>query len=116
MMSNDTVFGKIIRGELQAERLYEDKEILAFRDINAVAPSHVLVIPKRAIANAAAAQEEDGPLLGRLILVANEVARREGLDETGYRLVVNVGRDGGESVPHLHVHVIGGRSMGWPPG
>ncbi len=98
----DTVFGKIIRGELPAEKLYESE--------------HVLVIPKRAIRNALAVTAEDTALVGEMVLAAGQVAREHGLDETGYRLVMNVGRDGGESVPHLHMHILGGRAMTWPPG
>ncbi len=113
---SDTVFGKIIRGELPADKVYEDDDILAFRDINPGAPTHVLVVPKRHIANIAEAGDGDQALLGRLLLVGAEVARREGVDETGYRLVINAGRDAGESVPHLHLHVLGGRPLSWPPG
>lgn len=113
---SDTIFGKIIRGEIPADKVYETDDVLAFRDINPTAPVHVLVIPKRHITNAGAAEAGDEQLIGDLVLAATEVARLEGVAETGYRLVMNVGLDGGESVPHLHVHVIGGRRLSWPPG
>ena len=112
----DTVFGKIIRGELPAERLYESEHVLAFRDISPVAPTHILVIPKRAIRNALAVTSEDKALVGEMVFAAAQIAREQGIDETGYRLVMNIGRDGGESVPHLHMHLLGGRAMTWPPG
>lgn len=113
---SDTVFGKIIRGEIPAERVYETDQVLAFRDVSPVAPKHILVIPKTHIQNAGAAKPEQAELLGKLILAAGEVAKKEGIAESGYRLVMNVGPNGGESVPHLHVHVLGGRQMTWPPG
>ena len=113
---SDTIFGKIIRGEIPADKVYETENVLAFRDIDPKAPVHVLVIPKRHIGNAGAAQPGDEQLLGELVLAAAEVAHLEGVAESGYRLVMNVGLDGGESVPHLHVHVIGGRQLTWPPG
>jgi histidine triad (HIT) family protein len=112
----DTIFGKIIRKEIPAQIVYETEEILAFRDINPVAPVHVLVIPKHPIASVAHASEEDSKILGALMLAAAEVAKREGLAEKGYRVVTNVGADGGQTVFHLHLHVIGGRAMEWPPG
>jgi histidine triad (HIT) family protein len=113
---SDSIFAKIIRGEIPAEKVYETDEILAFRDINPAAPTHILVIPKRPIRNAGAARPEDRQLLGELVLAAGEVARQQGIAETGYRIVMNVGQHGGESVPHLHLHVIGGRQLSWPPG
>jgi histidine triad (HIT) family protein len=115
-MSEDNVFAKIIRGEIPAEKVYETNELVAIRDINPVAPEHVLVLPKRAIHNVAAAKDTDRQLLGDLLLAGAEVARQLGIEDTGYRLVLNVGRHGGESVPHLHLHVIGGRQLQWPPG
>ena len=113
---SDTIFGKIIRGEIPADKVYETETVLAFRDINPTAPVHTLVIPKRHIRNAGATDEGDKELIGELVLAATEVARLEGVAESGYRLVMNVGREGGESVPHLHLHVIGGRQLSWPPG
>lgn len=112
----DTIFGKIIRKEIPAEIVYETDDVLAFRDINPIAPVHVLIIPKKPVASVAHATEEDAQLLGTLMLAAAEVARREGLLENGYRVVTNIGSDGGQTVFHLHLHVIGGRQMEWPPG
>jgi histidine triad (HIT) family protein len=111
---SDTVFGKIIRGELEADRVYEDDEVLAFKDVNPAAPVHILVIPKREIVNLYDADGADAELLGKLMITAGEVAREQGLDD--FRLVVNNGAGAGQSVFHLHLHVLGGRSMSWPPG
>jgi histidine triad (HIT) family protein len=111
-----TIFSKIIAREIPARVVYEDELCLAFHDVNPQAPVHFLVIPKKEIARIAAAMPEDEALLGHLIHVAQKVARQEGLHESGFRIVINNGRDGGETVPHLHVHVLGGRAMGWPPG
>lgn len=111
-----TIFARIIAGEIPASRVYEDEHVVAFKDINAVAPVHVLVVPRKPLVSVAEASPEDAALLGHLLLAAAEVARRLGLEEDGYRLVTNVGGDGGQSVPHLHIHVLGGRQMGWPPG
>ena len=111
-----TIFQKIIDKEIPAKIVFEDEHVLAFRDINPQAPVHVLVIPKRPIASLAEAQDDDRELLGRLLLAARDVARQEGLDEGGYRIVANTGDNGGQTVDHLHIHVFGGRRMGWPPG
>ena len=111
-----TIFDKIIAREIPADIVYEDDRALAFRDINPVAPVHVLVIPKRAIQSLARAGQADRDLMGHLLLVAAEVARGEGLEADGYRVVTNVGDRGGQSVHHIHLHVVGGRQMGWPPG
>ena len=108
-----TIFQKIIDGEVPADKVYEDSQCLAFRDINAVAPCHILVIPKRPIARLSEAVEEDAALLGHLLLAANQVAAEEGLE--GYRLVINDGAAAGQTVFHLHLHVIGGRPLHWPP-
>lgn len=110
-----TIFQKILNKEIPATIVYEDDRALAFRDISAQAPTHVLVIPKRAIRSVADMTEADAPLLGHLIWVAHVVAIQEKLTN-GYRLVVNTGPDGGQSVDHLHVHLLGGRSLAWPPG
>ena len=111
----ETIFSRIIRREVPARIVHEDDLCLAFHDVAPQAPVHVLVIPKRAIESLATAAEDDAPLLGHLVVVATRVARDLGLAD-GYRLVVNCGRQGGQSVDHLHVHLLGGRPLGWPPG
>jgi histidine triad (HIT) family protein len=110
------VFERIIAREIPAAIVYEDDWVLAFRDENPKAPVHVLIIPKKNIPRIAEAGPQDHQVLGHLLLKAAEVARQLGLTESGYRLVINNGRDGGESVPHLHCHILGGRAMAWPPG
>ena len=112
---SDCLFCRIVAGQIPVTRLYDDTDTLAFADIRPQAPVHVLVIPKRHIASHAHALPEDATLLGKLLSAAGEVARSQGL-QNGYRLVVNTGPDGGQTVDHLHVHVLGGRPMGWPPG
>ena len=112
----DNIFAKIIRKEIPAKIVYEDDRVLAFRDIDAKAPVHILIVPKKDIARVSEAQAGDEALLGHLLTVAAEVARKEGIDGTGYRLVINKGAHAGESVPHLHLHLLGGRPMSWPPG
>jgi histidine triad (HIT) family protein len=111
-----TLFEQIMNREVPAQIIYEDDQCLAFRDINPQAPTHVLVIPKKAIPRLEEATDSDEPLLGHLLLTAAEVAKREGIAQNGYRLIVNQGWHAGESVPHLHVHVLGGRQLKWPPG
>jgi histidine triad (HIT) family protein len=112
----DNIFAKIIRKEIPATIVYEDDRALAFRDIGPKAPVHILVVPKKDIARVSEATAADEALLGHLLTVAAEIARKEGIDGTGYRLVINKGAHAGESVPHLHVHLLGGRPMAWPPG
>lgn len=111
----DTIFGRIIRGEIPARIVHDDDLCLAFHDVAPQAPTHVLVIPKRPIASLADVEPADAGLLGHLVLVATRIAAQLGLNG-GYRLVVNCGADGGQSVDHLHVHLLGGRRLGWPPG
>src|SRR5260370_41911334 len=111
-----TLFEKIIDREIAANVVYEDDLVLAFRDIKPQAPTHVLMVPKKAIPRIAEAKPEDHKILGHLLLKAAEVARSLGLTETGFRLVFNNGPDAGEAVPHLHCHIIGGRTLGRPPG
>ncbi len=111
-----TVFKKIIDREIPAAIVYEDDLVLAFRDLNAQAPVHVLIVPKKEISRVSEAQAEDHKVLGHLLLKAAVVAAQLGLEKTGYRLVINNGPDGGESVPHLHCHILGGRKFAWPPG
>jgi histidine triad (HIT) family protein len=110
-----TLFEKIIQRHIHADIVFEDDQVLAFKDINPAAPTHVLVIPKRPISRIDAANAEDQSLIGHLMLKAAEIARELKL-ENGFRLVINNGPDGGESVPHLHCHILGGRALQWPPG
>ncbi|KAJ1455670.1 protein kinase C inhibitor [Pelagophyceae sp. CCMP2097] len=117
VLGGDTIFGKIIRKEIPARIAYEDDLCLAFHDVSPQAPIHVLVIPKKPLTGISAAAAEDAALLGHLMLTARNVAVDVlGLGESGYRLVVNDGKDGAQSVYHLHVHILGGRQMTWPPG
>ncbi len=111
-----TLFEKIIAGEIPSEKVYEDDLVYAFRDINPQAPVHILIIPRKPIPRIAEAEPDDHQVLGHLLLKAREVADAEGLAENGYRLVFNNGSDAGETVPHLHLHILGGRQMAWPPG
>jgi histidine triad (HIT) family protein len=111
----DCLFCKIAAGEIPVTRLFENEHILAFPDINPQAPTHILIIPKRHIASLAHAKPGDTPLIGELMAAAGEVAKLKELD-SGYRLVINTGPDGGQTVGHLHVHLLGGRAMHWPPG
>ncbi len=110
------LFEKIIAREIPADIVYEDDRVLAFKDINPQAPVHVLVIPKQSIPRIAEAADHDQDLLGYLLLKARDVAGELDLKENGFRLVINNGPDGGESVPHLHCHILGGRALNWPPG
>lgn len=112
----DTIFAKIIRKEIPADVVYEDDQVLAFRDINPQAPVHILVIPKEEIATVNDVEERHEELIGRLVTTAATIARKEGLADDGYRLVLNCNRDGGQEVYHLHLHLLGGRKMQWPPG
>ncbi|MGN6385596.1 MAG: histidine triad nucleotide-binding protein [Verrucomicrobiota bacterium] len=111
-----TLFEKIAAREVPANIVYEDDQVLAFRDINPGAPTHVLIVPRKPIPRIAEATPADKELLGHLILKAASVAESLGLKSTGYRLVINNGPDAGEAVPHLHMHILGGRKLGWPPG
>jgi histidine triad (HIT) family protein len=115
-MSGDTIFGKIIRKEIPANIVYEDDLCLAFTDVNPQAPTHILVIPKQPIPKLSDAAPADKELLGHLLLTVNQVADQAGLTENGYRVVINTGTDGGQTVFHLHLHLLGGRSLDWPPG
>lgn len=115
MSEGDTIFGKIIRREIPADIVYEDDLALAFRDIAPQAPTHILVIPKKPLPSLADAAPEDEALMGHLMMTAQRVAVEAGL-ENGYRVVINTAADGGQTVNHLHLHVLGGRQMTWPPG
>ena len=111
-----TIFEKIIAREIPAKIIWEDDDAVAFHDVNPQAPVHVLIVPKKVISRLSAAAESDRAILGKLLLVAGELAKKLGIEKTGYRVVINSGPDAGESVPHLHVHVLGQRQMSWPPG
>ena len=111
-----TIFEKIVAREIPAKIVSEDDDVIAFYDVNPQAPVHVLIVPKRVIPRLAQANESDQALLGKLLLTAAKVARDMGVSESGYRVVINSGPDAGESVPHLHVHLLGGRVLAWPPG
>jgi histidine triad (HIT) family protein len=115
-MAEDCLFCKIVRKELPAKELFRDDEIVAFDDIRPVAPTHVLVIPREHIASVHDITDAQGPLLARMIEVANRIADERKIDREGYRLVFNKGPQAGQSVYHLHLHLLGGRGMGWPPG
>jgi histidine triad (HIT) family protein len=114
-MPDDCLFCRMASGAIPVEKVHEDDLVFAIRDINPQAPTHVLVIPARHVGSAASLGDEDAGLLARLFAVAADIAKRDGLDN-GWRLVTNVGPDGGQSVNHLHLHLLGGRRMGWPPG
>ena len=114
-MSEDTIFGKIIRKEIPADIVYEDDLCLAFRDIAPQAPVHILLIPKKPIPKLADIDSTDGPLLGHLLATVSAIAKQENL-ANGYRVVINTGEDGGQTVYHLHIHLLGGRALQWPPG
>lgn len=113
---NDTIFDAILRGEIPCKKVYEDDWTLAFHDISPQAPVHVLVIPKTRIRNVAEAEDEHLEALGRVLLAARNVGKRLGLQQNGFRIVLNNGTDGGQTVDYLHAHVLGGRTLGWPPG
>ena len=113
---SETIFSKIIRREIPADIVYEDDEVLAFRDINAQAPTHVLFIPRRPISTLNALAASDAELIGKLVLAATGYAKAEGFAEDGYRLVINCNGVGGQTVFHLHLHLLAGRQMHWPPG
>jgi histidine triad (HIT) family protein len=113
---SDCIFCRIARGEVPAQLVHADDDVVAFRDLNPQAPTHVLVIPRRHLTSVATASADDAVLLGRLLLAAAQLARELGVEPGGYRLVTNVGADGGQSVFHLHVHLLGGRRFAWPPG
>jgi histidine triad (HIT) family protein len=112
---SETIFSKIIRKEIPADIVYEDDLALAFRDLHPQAPVHILIIPKKPIESISTASVEDAALLGHLLLTVKRVATQEGL-ENGYRVVINTGEDGGQTVFHLHLHLLGKRMMAWPPG
>ncbi len=115
-MSENCVFCQIVAGRLPATRLYESETVLAFEDIRPIAPVHVLVIPRAHISDPSALDETTAPLMSDLFLAVRHVVEQKGITGSGYRLVMNAGRDGGQSVFHMHLHILGGRRMAWPPG
>jgi histidine triad (HIT) family protein len=114
--ATETLFTKIIKREIPSTIVYETDSVIAFKDITPQAPVHILVVPKKVIKDVGAATKDDQGVLGELLLAAAEVARQEGLAPDGYRLVINTGRSAGQTVFHLHIHLLGGRSFAWPPG
>ncbi len=111
-----TVFEKIAAGQIPAKIVHEAEDFIAFHDVNPQAPVHVLIVPRRCIARMAEADASHADLLGRMLLATREIAAKLGVIESGYRVVINNGRDAGESVPHLHIHLLAGRALAWPPG
>ena len=112
----DCVFCKIADGKIPSDVIYEDEDVIAFNDLDPQAPIHFLVIPKKHIESIAKLEESDLKILDSIFLTIKKIASEKGLDENGYRVVTNIGEDGGQSVPHLHFHVLGGRGFKWPPG
>lgn len=112
---SDCLFCRIVSGEIPSSKVYEDEKVIAFNDIDKKAPVHLLIVPKKHIGSVAETPEEDMGIYAHIMSVAKKLAAENGL-KNGYRIVVNTGRDGGQSVPHLHFHLLGGRSMAWPPG
>lgn len=110
------LFCRISSGEIPAEQVYSDEGVVAFRDISPQAPTHILIIPRKHIATVGSLEPEDTEVMGRLFQVAKVLAAEEGIEEDGYRMVVNAGADGGQTVFHIHLHLLGGRPMAWPPG
>ena len=115
-MRMPTLFEKICQGEIPAQFVYQDDRCVCFHDVSPQAPTHLLLIPRKPIARIEQATPEDQALLGHLLLTAGEIARQQGFAENGFRIVINNGSDGGETVPHLHIHMLAGRKLVWPPG
>jgi len=112
----DCIFCKIASGEIPSNEVYSDDEFYAFRDVNPQAPTHILLVPRKHVERIVELGDADAPLIGRMLLVANKIAESEGLVEKGFRYVINCNEQGGQTVFHVHVHILGGRFMGWPPG
>jgi histidine triad (HIT) family protein len=110
------IFCKIVKGEIPSQKVYEDDRIIAFNDIQPAAPIHILIIPKKHIESVAALEQEDAELIGCIFAVAKRIAEEAGINNAGYRVVTNIGKDGGQTVQHLHYHLLGGRNLNWPPG
>lgn len=115
-MASDCLFCRILEGEIPSEKVFEDEQVFAFRDISPQAPTHILVIPRKHITSLNELDDSDAPLMGRLVAAGAEIARQKGLSGQGYRCVINTGEHGGQSVHHIHLHLLGGRSLSWPPG
>lgn len=115
-MPNDTIFHRIIRGEIPCTKVYEDDLCIAIRDVNPVSSTHILIIPKEDMVNLNAATESHKNLLGHMLVIASQIAKQENISEDGYRIVINTGESGGQTVFQLHMHVLGGRYFAWPPG
>src|SRR4051812_36475827 len=115
-VESETIFSKIVKGEIPAHIVYESDSVVGFKDVNPQAPAHFLVVPRRPISNLTDVGIADKALLGELLLAASEIAKAQGLDETGYRIVINNGEAAGQTVFHLHLHILGGRIFSWPPG
>ncbi len=116
MANSDCLFCRIASGEIPADIVRSDDDVVSFRDISPQAPTHILIIPRKHISSVTDLSEEDSEVMGRLFLMARDLAEEEGLTEGGYRMVVNAGADAGQTVFHIHLHLLGGRRMGWPPG
>ena len=116
MSESDCLFCRIVDGEIPAEIVRSDSDVVAFRDINPQAPTHILIIPRKHIPSVSRLEAGDAAIMGKLFLAAKELAREEGISDTGYRMVVNAGRAAGQTVFHIHLHLLGGRGMAWPPG
>ncbi len=115
-MSEPSIFTRILNGEIPSEIVYKDELVFAIKDINPQAPTHILIIPQQPLASINDLDESTEHIAGRLLVVAAKIAKQLGIDEAGYRLVINSGRDGGQDVMHVHMHLLSGRKMGWPPG
>ncbi len=115
-MTTDCIFCKIAKGEMKADIVYEDDQVVAFRDLNPQAPVHILIIPRKHIPSLDGLWDQDANIVGRIATVARDIARKLGVSEDGYRLVNNCGEQAGQTVLHLHFHLLGGRNLGWPPG
>ncbi len=113
---SDCLFCKMVSGEIEPDKVFESDDLLAFKDINPQAPTHILVVPKKHIATTNDLTQEDQNLVGQMVLAAQDIAEKEGIAESGYRLVLNCNQHGGQSVDHIHIHLLGGRQMMWPPG
>ncbi|MDF1643652.1 MAG: histidine triad nucleotide-binding protein [Pseudomonadales bacterium] len=110
------IFCKIVAGEIPAQILYQDDDVLCFRDVAPQAPTHMLVIPKKHISSIAELESSDINLAGKILVTATQMAKEQGISESGYRVAMNCGEEGGQTVDHIHMHILGGRQMGWPPG